>query len=345
MQIQKNIPLSNYSTMRLGGNAAELIEVTSEPELIEALEYAKKHDLETHVVGEGSNSIFSAKGFNGLILINKISGLQETVTEDNLTLAIGAGENWDDIVALTVEKGFSDIAALSLIPGTTGAAPVQNIGAYGQQVSDSIVSVRALDTNSMEFVELSKNECNFSYRHSRFNTTDKSRFIITSVKMRLVRRNENGPFYKDVSGYLKSHGINETSVTPSQLRSAVSTVRIVKLPDPKTIANSGSFFKNPVVDQAKYAALVSDFPDLKAHETDDGELKLYGAQLIEMCGLKDFHDLKTGMATWKNQALVLVNENAVNTDDLMTFRQHIIDVVYEKFGITLVQEPEFVELV
>lgn len=345
MQIQKNISLSNYSTMRLGGNAAELVEVTSEDDLVRALSYAKSQGLKVHVVGEGSNTIFGADGFNGLIIVNRITGIAENVASNELVLEVGAGEDWDSIVALTVERGFSDIAALSLIPGTMGAAPVQNIGAYGQQVSDSIMSVKAFDTKTDEFVELTKADCNFSYRHSRFNTVDKSRFIITSVKMRLVRKNEEPPFYTDVAQYFESHDIQVPVVTPAQLRSAVSSVRVVKLPDPSTVANCGSFFKNPVVDQATYTKLVTRFPDLKAHKTDDGELKLYGAQLIELCGLKDFHDTKTGMATWKNQALVLINENARSVGDLITFKKLLVDSVREKFGITLEQEPEYIELV
>ena len=345
MQTQKNIPLAKYSTMRLGGNAAELVEVTSEQELVEALGYAHENNLQIHVVGEGSNTIFGANGFNGLIIVNRIIGISETAENEELVLIVGAGEHWDNVVALSVERGFSDIAALSLIPGTTGAAPVQNIGAYGQQVSDSIISVRAYDTAKNEFVELSHNECGFLYRHSRFNTVDKSRFIITSVKMRLSRNKEVEPFYKDVADYFDTHTINKSNVSPAQLREAVSTVRVVKLPDPSMVANCGSFFKNPVVDQTKYDELVSRFPDLKSHKTDDGQLKLYGAQLIELCDLKDVHDPHTGMATWKNQALVLVNEQASDTNDLINFKKRITDAVYETFGITLVQEPEFVELV
>jgi UDP-N-acetylmuramate dehydrogenase len=345
MQIQKNIPLHDYSTMRLGGTATNLVEVTNEDELVEALDYANSHNLKTHVVGEGSNTVFGANGFDGLVIINRITGINETSSQDQLILEVGAGEHWDSLVSLTVDRGFSDIAALSLIPGTAGAAPVQNIGAYGQQVSDVIVSVRAFDTQNGGFVELANADCGFSYRRSRFNTTDKARFIITSITMRLVRKNENTPFYKDVSSYFEAHGIGESNVSPAQVRTAVSTVRVIKLPDPRTVANCGSFFKNPVVDQATYNTLLAKFPELKAHQTDDGELKLYGAQLIELCGLKDFHDSKTGMATWKNQALVLINETAKNSNDLIAFKKMIVDSVQEKFGITLIQEPEYIELV
>lgn len=342
MQIQKNISLAAYSTMQLGGKATFLVEITSENELLEALAFAEKENLDIHVVGSGSNSIFSERGFNGLVIINKIAGISEAEAPDSLELTVGGGENWDTVVELSIERGFSDIAALSLIPGTVGAAPVQNIGAYGQQVSDSLILVKAYDTQTEAFVELTKENCGFSYRHSRFNTVDKGRFIITFVKLRLSRKTVTPLFYADVSRYFEEHGINENTVTPAQLREAVSTVRVIKLPDPKAVANCGSFFKNPVVDQAKFNALLSEFPELKSHQTDDGNLKLYGAQLIELCGLKDYHDPETGMATWKNQALVLVNESAKTTDDLLAFKAKIVKVVEEKFGITLEQEPELV---
>lgn len=328
--------------MRLGGNAAFLTQISSEDELLEAFSFAAEKKLDTHVVGGGSNSIFSAQGFDGLIIVNKIAGISEAAKDDSLELTIGAGEDWDDIVALSVERGFFDIAALSLIPGTVGAAPVQNIGAYGQQISDSLVSVRAYNVEAKEFITIERADCNFSYRHSRFNTSDKNKYVITSVKLRFSRKNISPPFYADVSRYFAEHDIDEDFVAPRQLREAVSTVRVIKLPDPANVANCGSFFKNPVISQAEFEGLQAKFPELNAHQTDDGDLKLYGAQLIELCGLKDFHDSQTGMATWKNQALVLVNESAKTANDLLAFKTKIIEAVEAKFGITLVQEPELV---
>lgn len=343
MKIQQNIPLAGYSTMKLGGNATYLCEVTSEGELEEAVQYATENNLGIHVVGSGSNSVFSAKGFAGLVIVNKIMGIKVVEEDEQLRLEVGAGEDWDSIVELTVANGFADMAALSLIPGTTGAAPIQNIGAYGQQISDVIESVKAYDTLEHKYVVLTNNECGFSYRGSRFNNTDKNRYIITSVKTQLSRKNIRAPFYADVSRYFQEHSYDETTITPAQLREAVSAVRVIKLPDPSTIASCGSFFKNPTVDKQTFENLQKKFPELKAHKTDDGNLKLYGAQLIELCGLKDFHDEATGMATWKNQALVLVNESADSTDDLLAFKAKVVKAVQQKFGITLIQEPEFIE--
>ena len=342
MTLQQNIPLVDYSTMRLGGRARYFMSIKSEEELLEVLDFAKKMQVPFYVLGGGSNTIFQQSDFTGLIIKNDILGIAEESKNGSLEIIIGAGEKWDDAVALSVTRGFCDIAALSLIPGSCGAAPVQNIGAYGQQVSDSLVSLRAYDTKKAIFVELSRDECNFSYRHSRFNTTDKKRFIITSITLKLQQKYSKLPFYADISTYFASHGISENAVTPMQLREATSVVRVRKLPDPSTVANSGSFFKNPIVSPDKYNALLHTYPSLKAHETDDGSLKLYGAQLIELSGMKDYHDAKTGMATWKNQALVMVNENAKTTDDLMQFKQKVITSVEKHFGITLIQEPEIV---
>jgi UDP-N-acetylmuramate dehydrogenase len=342
MKIQADISLADYSTMRLGGLAKNLVEVENEAQLTEAVEFAKNNKLPIHVIGEGSNTIFSDSAFSGLAIVNKITGLEVSEANGELSLRIGAGENWDAVVAKTVEAGFGDIAALSKVPGSAGAAPVQNIGAYGQQISDSIISVRALDLQSGEYVEILRTSCNFSYRHSRFNLEDKGRFIITYIKLQLSRKNVSPPFYADVEHYFAVHDIAIDSVTPQNLRDAVTEIRANKLPDPTQVANTGSFFGNPVVTEEQFASLITEHPELRSHTTDDGKLKLYAGQLIEIAGLKNYHDKETGMATWKNQSLVLVNEHAKKTSDLLQFRQKVIANVQATSGITLVQEPEFV---
>jgi UDP-N-acetylmuramate dehydrogenase len=342
MKILENISLAKYSTMRLGGEARYFVEVSSEDNLLKALDFAKSKNIPFHILGGGSNSIFQDAGFPGLVITMRIMGIEETEASNELQLAVSAGEIWDNVVELSTRKGYFDIAALSLIPGTVGAAPVQNIGAYGQQVSDVIDTVRAYDTSISKFVEIPNDDCGFKYRQSRFNTTDKKQFIITSVTMRFSRKSIAPPFYSDITNYLKSHHIDEDNITPIQLREAVSSVRVMKLPDPASIASCGSFFKNPLVSTAEYDRLSALFPELKSHQTDDGNLKLYAGQLIELCGLKDFHDQETGLATWKNQALVVVNESAKNTNDLLEFKTKIIDSVKNKFQISLEQEPELI---
>ncbi len=352
IHVQENVSLVQYSTMRLGGLARYLVEIASEDDLLESLKFASEKNLKIHVVGTGSNTIFQDEGFHGLVIVNRVLGVTEESGDDTTVLVVGAGENWDDIVARSVELGFNDIAALSMIPGTVGAAPVQNIGAYGQQISDSIISVRAYDTNTDGFCEISKETCEFSYRRSRFNSTDKGRFIITSVKMQLCRKNITPPFYADIEKYFTSKNIVAENINPQDLRAAVIHIRSVKLPDPSVVANCGSFFKNPVITNSHFQDLKKKHP--KITSTPEGwnqppywvlpndTVKLAAGWLVEQAGFKDYHDAKTGMATWKNQSLVLINESAKTTVDLTAFKEMIVSSVYEKFGITLKQEPELV---
>lgn len=301
MKIKEDVSLADYSTMRLGGKAKYLCEVTSEVELEEAATSAKQKDLTVHVVGGGSNSIFSDEGFDGLVIVNRITGLRVTGDSTETELTIGAGEKWDDVVKKSVELGFTDIAALSLIPGSAGGAPVQNIGAYGQQISESLISVRAFDLDKSEWITFLRSSCNFSYRSSRFNNKDKGKFIIASLKLRLSRKIEKAPFYSDVERYFEIHGIGTASVSPDNLREAVTSIRSAKLPDPEIVANTGSFFKNPIVTEDSFKELSKHYSGLKVHKTDDGKMKLYAGQLIELAGMKNYHDKQTGMATWKNQ--------------------------------------------
>ena len=342
MVIKEDVPLSLHCTMRLGGNARYFCEVESEADIDEAAAFAKKNKLKIHVLGGGSNTIFTDDGFKGLIVANRIKKFVHETEKGMMTAVVGAGEEWDDVVKKVIKEGFGDISALSLIPGTVGGAPVQNIGAYGQQISDSIVSVRAYNIKKQKWENILRHSCNFSYRTSRFNQQDKGKFIIATIGMRFIRKKVSGPFYKDVQHYFDTHGISARQVSPADLRKAVISIRRLKLPDPAKVANTGSFFKNPKVSSETYHNLLKHYPDLKSHKTDDGNLKLYAGQLIELAGMKNYHDKKTGISTWKNQALVLVNEEAKTTADLLEFKNKVIMSVHAAFGITLQQEPELI---
>jgi UDP-N-acetylmuramate dehydrogenase len=289
----------------------------------------------------GSNIVFGDHGYDGLVVLNKITGFSIEQSEDGFLVHIAAGEPWDAVVARTVEAGLTGIESLSLIPGAAGSAPVQNIGAYGQQISDSLVNVEAYDPSQHRFCEINHDACRFAYRRSRFNSEDKGKFAIVGMTLRLQKATPQPPFYKDVDQYLADNHI--TSVTPKVIRDAVIAIRTRKLPDPAKVANNGSFFRNPLIAESAYQELLTKFPELKANKTDDGQLKLYAGQLIDMAGLKGFHDPETGMATWDSQALVLVNEHATSAADLLHFKQKIIDKVQAMFGITLEQEPEYID--
>lgn len=339
MKILPNIPLQNFSTMRLGGTAAYLVEIHSRDELSEAFRWAQSQNLPMLMIGGGSNIVWRDEGFAGLVLVNKIQKY-EVFSEDaeNYYVTIGAGENWDAAVAKTVAAGATGIEALSLIPGTAGGTPVQNVGAYGQELSSTLVSVEALDTSTGQVLNIPGADCAFGYRTSRFKSNDRGRFFITALTLHLTKGNPQPPFYGAVQNYLSANQI--TAVTPPVLRDAVIAIRSAKLPDPAKVANTGSFFANPLIDEFVLAQLLENHPDLPYWPAENGQVKLSAAWLIEQAGFKDFHDEQTGMATWPAQPLVLVNEHAKTTADLMAFKQKVMDAVQQKFNVVLVQEPE-----
>ncbi len=340
MNTEQNVDLSKHSTMRLGGKAKYLCVADSEEDIVELVKWAKSKNLRFIVIGRGSNIIWDDAGFDGLVIVDQNPG-REIVAENetSISLRFGSGEDWDAVVEWTVDKGLSGFEFLSAIPGTVGAGPVQNIGAYGAELADTLVSVRALDTQTLEFVEINKEDCSFGYRTSRFKTTDKGRYIITAVTVKLNKTNPQPPFYEALQKYLDANRITE--YTPATIRQAVIAIRSSKLPDPKIVANNGSFFTNPIIDKNRFEELKARYPGIKGWPYQD-KVKVAAGWLVEQAGFKGFHDKETGMATYKDQALVLVNEHANSTADLLKFKQKIVDKVYEMFGITLEQEPELI---
>jgi UDP-N-acetylmuramate dehydrogenase len=291
------------------------------------------------MIGDGSNIVWLDEGFPGLIIVNKIRG-RKILSEDeeSVTLLLKGGENWDEAVGWTVEQGWSGIEFMSLIPGTVGAAPVQNIGAYGGELSNVIIEVEAFDTQLQSFVGIPKGACNFSYRNSRFKGEDKGKFMITGIVLHLNKTFPKPPFYESLTKYFEEKNVNE--FTPQVVRQAVIAIRSSKLPDPKVVANNGSFFTNPLVTEGEFKKLKQKYPDIKGWPHKDRQVKLAAGWLVEQAGFKGIRDEETGMATWQAQALVLVNEHAKKTADLLAFKQKIVDKVQEMFGVTLEQEPE-----
>jgi UDP-N-acetylmuramate dehydrogenase len=339
MNVTENASLARYSTMGLGGSAAYLAEVSTRDEVVEAYAWAKEHQVPLLMIGGGSNIIWKDEGFPGLVIINKILGY-EVFPEDeaNYYLTIGAGEPWDSVVERSVAAGLSGIEALSLVPGSAGGTPIQNVGAYGQEIADTLTTVEAFDTQTGEFTNIAAADCEFSYRNSRFKSTDRGRYLITSLTLHLTKTDPQPPFYPSVQAYFDEHGLSEPK--PADLREAVLAIRTAKLPDPAVVHNTGSFFGNPIIVKEQFGTLVQQFPALPHWQLSDGRIKLSAAWLIEQAGFKDYHDPETGMATWPRQPLVLVNEKANSTADLISFRDKIIAAVQTKFGIILVQEPE-----
>lgn len=341
MQISENVSLKKYSTMRLGGQARYFAEAKSKDDIAELWQWAGQNNAKMIVIGEGSNILWSDDGYPGLVVVNQIKGFEvEKVDDETALFTIGAGEDWDKTVERSVTRGYSGIEQLSLIPGTTGATPVQNVGAYGREIKEVLVSLEALDSESGDFVVINNEDCGFSYRDSRFKSQDRGRFFITSITLRLTTNNPTPPFYYSVQDYLEQHKITEP--TAEDVRAAVVSVRTKKLPDPDEVANNGSFFGNPIISHKQFADLQTRYPDIVSWPVEHEQVKLSAAWLIEQAGFKDFHDRETGMATWDKQPLVLINESAKTTADALAFRDKIIDSVQHHFGISLNQEPELI---
>lgn len=341
MYILENVPLAAYSTMRLGGKAAYMTDVNSRRDVSEAIAWADEHKLPVMIIGEGSNIIWDDDGYPGLVLVNKIQGFEVAGEYDNdRYITVGSGVHWDDFVKQTVELGLTGVEFLSLVPGTVGGTPVQNVGAYGAEVASTIMTLEAYDRQTKGFVTLRGSDCGFGYRTSRFKTTDRNRFFITSVTFGLRQGMPQPPFYGALQHYFTEQNI--VQINPGAVRDAVIAIRTAKLPDPVRVANTGSFFANPIISGDDFMQLSDNYPEIVHWNTEDGKVKLSAAWLIEQAGFKDFHDEETGMGTWTKQPLVLVNEHAHTTAQLLAFKKKIVDAVAQKFNITLVQEPELI---
>lgn len=336
MDVHTNIPLKNYLTMRLGGPARFMTEVHTAADIAPICQNALRQNIPIFVLGGGSNVLARDEGYAGLVIRNRIPGF-EIIADDaaSTTIRVGGGENWDEFVRRTVEMGLSGVEALSSIPGTVGAAPVQNIGAYGQEISETLLSLEAYDIEADQMVVLENADCNFSYRNSIFRSTAIGRYIITAVTFRLSKNAPQPPFYQAVQSYLDSSGI--TFFTPEIIRDAVMAIRKEKLPNPAERPNTGSFFKNAIIEDWQLNDLRQNYPDIPTYDLPDGKFKVPTGWLIEQAGLKG--QLLHGMRVHDKNALVLINESAAGYADLASARDEIIGTIRDTFRITIEQEP------
>ena len=351
MSPTQNASLRAHNSFQLESHAEWLQHIDSEASLQAALQWAKKRDLPTTVLGQGSNSILQAV-LPGLTLINRIVGLEVlSETPERAVVKIGAGEDWHETVLWCHKQGFHGLENLALIPGSVGAAPVQNIGAYGVELSEFLVCVYAIDRQSGEAVVLSNAECEFSYRDSLFKRPEGRHFIITAIELELSRVCEPRVTYPALSAYLDrqlGERLEAREASPKNKRSlpqashrdvldAVVEIRRSKLPDPAQIPNVGSFFKNPVLPIAKVEALQTEYPDMPVFEVSGTHSKVPAGWLIDSLGWrgKDFE----GVGIHEQHALVLVNRGALNARAVMTLAAEIQGSVRDRFGIDLVMEP------
>lgn len=338
-EILENIELKNYTTFKVGGKARFFFNLKNKSEIPELVKFAKENSVAIFILGGGSNIVVSDKDLNLLVIKNEILG-REILSEDDsrVLVSVGAGENWDEFVGFCVEHGFAGVEALSAIPGTVGGAPIQNIGAYGSEVSNVIESVLVYDTAKKDFETLSNSDCKFSYRDSVLKRFP-GKFIVLEVVFKLSKNQKVVvPNYPGVAEKLLEKNILNPELV--DVRRVIAEIRANKLPDPKLIPNVGSFFKNPIVSREAFERLRFNFPNIKYFEAGI-DFKIPAGWLIETAGLKGVDLGKVG--TYQNNALVLINKGEANTKDVLMAQEKITSIIENKFGIKLEREPILVD--
>lgn len=330
--IHQNASLKAYNTFGVDVSCHELIHIYSENELPIIYEqgYFKKN---TFILGGGSNVLFT-KDYAGTILKIDNKGINHFIEGNNIYITAKAGEVWNDFVWYCIDRGFGGVENMALIPGTVGASPIQNIGAYGTELMDVFYSCQAFDTHTGTFTSFTKEDCKFTYRDSIFKTDFKGRYIITTVTYKLSLKHKVNTSYGAINAELSLRGI--TNPTIKEVAEAVSTIRVEKLPDPSTIGNAGSFFKNPIITTESLDRLKSTFPTIVHYIIDDKKAKLAAGWLIEQCGWKGKNE--GNAAVWKNQALVITNTGQASGTEIYDLSSKIMNDVYQKFGIKLERE-------
>ena len=341
MKIQENITIAPYTTFKIGGPARFFCSIKNEEDLVQAVKFAKEKELPVLVIGGGSNLLVSDDGYKGLIVRCEIKGKQfvegKGVDVGKVIIKAAAGEDWETLVSEAVGRGLYGFESLSAIPGTVGASPVQNIGAYGVDVSSTIYSVRVLDTTIMRFKELSNDDCKFAYRDSIFKH-EKGRYIVAQVTYKLTRSGKPNLSYRDVREYFTLRKISDPTL--QQVRDAIVEIRSDKLPDWKAWGTAGSFFKNPVITSAKFAELKKTYPDLPGFMEPDGMVKVsLGWILDKVCNAKGL--TMGNVSTYEKQALVLVAKPGATATDVLNFSNELMRRVKEKTGIVIEGEVEW----
>ncbi|MFN9150086.1 MAG: UDP-N-acetylmuramate dehydrogenase [Bacteroidota bacterium] len=330
---QQNIDLSTRMTMHCRAVAQHFAEVTSVDELRQALAMADENGWGVRILGGGSN-IVPTSDVDGLVISMRIRERSTCVDGDIVHVRLGAGEVWHDVVEWTVNQGWGGMENMALIPGTVGAAPMQNIGAYGVEQASIFEECEALDRETGKIVRFLPQDCAFGYRESVFKHEHRDRMIITSVTYRLSTKPTVNTTYRDVSEELALMSVTEPTIM--DVMNAVVSVRRRKLPDPAVIGNTGSFFKNPIVDAAVAERLRSEYPEAPSYPQSDGRVKLAAAWLIDQCGWKGARRGDAGVHD--RQALVLVNHGAASGDEILSLASAIQSSVLERFGISLERE-------
>ncbi len=343
--IQKNISLAALTTLKIGGNARFFAAATVENEIVEALNYAEQNRLEIFVLGGGSNVLIADEGFDGLVLQIALKGISVKSEENQTLVTAQAGEDWDAFCSFCVGENLQGIECLSGIPGLIGGTPVQNVGAYGQEVSETIVSVRAFDRKEKNIRELTNAECGFAYRTSIFNTTEKNRYIVLAVKYALKHQGVPKIVYRDLQNYFgdRNPTLQETRRAVLEIRAAKSMV--IDAQDLNS-RSAGSFFKNPIIPVEKFAEIEERTKSLGIESVpyftvDKKTVKIPAAWLIEKSGFqKGYRKGTVGLST--KHTLAIVNLGNASANDVLDLKNEIQAKVKEKFDLELKPEPIFI---
>ena len=334
MRVQSQFALLDYNTLRAPSTAEYWVEVRTLEDWSAAIEMARERGLSPTILAGGSNVVLK-DCLPGLVIHpmdDSVVCLEETATD--ILVEVGAGASWDWWVRYSVSQGWYGLENLVAIPGSCGAAPVQNIGAYGVEVASFIESVHCIDLRSGQMSELSRVDCDFEYRHSVFKA-ERGQWGITHVRFRLLKQSQCMTQYQEVKNWLTAHQCHHPE--PSDVLQAVASIRAAKLPDVGQYPNVGSFFKNPVVTQGTAGRLIEILPNLPVYALENGVTKLSAAYLIEALGLKGLR--YRGCQVSEQHALVLINTQSDRGEHCLELAQKVSDKVYEQFGVALEQEP------
>jgi UDP-N-acetylmuramate dehydrogenase len=350
ISIQENISLAQFSTIGVGGNSKFFAEAVNEDDLIKLVKWAQDRDLPIFVLGGGSNIIVSDEGFPGLVIHLSIRGiLTKQIDDTHVELTVGAGEHWDQLVNIAISNNLAGIECLSGIPGRVGATPIQNVGAYGQEVSETITALKAFDLHTNETIQIPSEECGFGYRTSRFKTLDRDRFIITNVTYRLIINGKPAIRYADLQRYLSEQG----SINPSlkEVRQAVINVRkskgmVIDDSDPDS-RSVGSFFVNPVISLDEFETIKARASQknlsLPSFPSSGNTVKLSAAWLIEHSGFsRGFIYGNVGLSS--KHTLAIINRGGGKASEVIDLANKIKAQVFDQFGISLTPEPVLVGL-
>lgn len=338
LSVKENVDLASLNTLNIHAGARYFVEVTTKQEVRSLFQDSRWNEVPVFILGGGSNVLFVGD-FEGLVVRVGIPGKKvEGKDEEYVLLTLGAGENWHKIVRYCVHKGWGGIENLSLIPGTVGAAPIQNIGAYGVELQDVFESLTAVEIKTGDEYTFNKQDCRFGYRDSIFKNEFEDRFVITDMTLKLKRQPELFTEYGAIQDKLEHRQLTEPTV--EDISDIIIDIRNSKLPDPAELANAGSFFKNPVIDNSKFEALRKEYPSVPGYSMDGGHTKVPAGWLIEETGWKG--KICGNVGVYQQQALVMVNRGGATGEEIIKFARRIQQSVNETFDIELVPEVNIV---